>query len=453
VGVEFTNELGLLRKVTRNLVKKPSIFEPITQEYLRAEGLGRVAKRGEGLVGIERPAHEAFEDLAERVITEIPGMGRGVNFDNFRSELFGFVADNYTGRDAAAISADDVTALYDHFTAWFAKVATGRRIFVPCVLGHSWSPRFAIGPISFVHIDDAPRSELYPHLAPSNALERKGFDDLLQLMKDTHAFWLACVPIEGCERDRAQELAELAADLAIVALQLAAPDWGTRTMARIDNRRGPIRKRTLSESNGSYSAGWSNLDAGLPIGRGTLADIVQKTEPLATAVGSCVRAFTTGNFRFPKLESSWCDAAYWLHEALAEPLDSIAVAKLETAIEVLLQAESTSGSLQRILTVLDTFFGLKPSDPVTQGATITAKEFAKGLVRDRSRILHGTWSTLNSRMGSNRTGVQNFAITVVRRVVLELEEYALTPSPKDNLDDFLAWTVGRAAARAATRRS
>jgi hypothetical protein len=88
-----------------------------------------------------------------------------------------------------------------------------------------------------------------------------------------------------------------------------------------------------------------------------------------------------------------------------------------------------------------------PDDPLTNGATTTAKQFARSVVRDRSRILHGTWSTLNSRLAFNRNGLENFVITVIRRAALELEIYALTASPEDNIDDFLAWVKRREAAR------
>jgi len=177
---------------------------------------------------------------------------------------------------------------------------------------------------------------------------------MLQLMRDTHANWLACVPIQGCEHRRAEAFGDLAVDLAIVALQLAAPDLDTRTMSRLDAQRGAAEKRTLSEAHGYYNAGWTNMEPGLSIGTGTLADILRKNSPLITAVGSCVNSFATGCFRFPNLERAWCDAAYWLHEALAEPLDSIAVAKLETAVEVLVRAENPSGCRRRMLTILST---------------------------------------------------------------------------------------------------
>lgn len=37
--------------------------------------------------------------------------------------------------------------------------------------------------------------------------------------------------------------------------------------------------------------------------------------------------------KLPFLEQAWCDGAYWMREAFAEPIETIAVAKLETSIE------------------------------------------------------------------------------------------------------------------------
>jgi hypothetical protein len=121
---------------------------------------------------------------------------------------------------------------------------------------------------------------------------------MLQLMRDAHANWLACVPIPGCEQQRAEEIGALAVDLAIVALQLAAPALDTRTMSRLDARRGVAEKRTLSEAHGYYNAGWTKMEPGLAIGTGTLVDILQKTEPLITAVGSCVKSFASRMLSF-----------------------------------------------------------------------------------------------------------------------------------------------------------
>jgi hypothetical protein len=318
------------------------------------------------------------------------------------------------------------------------------RDIVPCVISPWAAPRFSVGTVDFVFIDEAAQSEFYPPV--EDMLGCGGFDSLLRLMRDQRANWLACVSVEGCEHQRAEEIGALTADLAIIALQLAVPlAFGTRTMGRLDARRGAAERRTLSEARGYYNAGWSRIEPGLSIGTGTLADILQKTATTITAVGHCVKSFATGQFRLPNLERAWCDAAYWLHEALAEPSDAIAIAKLETALEVLLRAEKPSGSQARIEAILATFFGLNPDDPLTSETITTAKQFVRGLVKDRSRILHGTWSTLNSRLNLNRGGMEEFVIAVIRREALELEVYANTPAALDDIDAFLAWVRGHPA--------
>jgi hypothetical protein len=76
-------------------------------------------------------------------------------------------------------------------------------------------------------------------------------------MRETRANWLARVAVEGCEQQRAEEIGELAADLAIVALQLAAPFLDTRSMCRLDSRRGSARKCLISEADGYYNGSWT----------------------------------------------------------------------------------------------------------------------------------------------------------------------------------------------------
>jgi hypothetical protein len=414
---------------------------------LRAERIALARPDGDRLIVVRQSASDAFADLSECLIKRSPAMERGAIFANVRTELLKAITD-YVGRDPTSIGANDVVSLHVHFDEWFGHLAALRRVFVPCVISPWEAPRFSVGPSVFVFIDEVVRSEFYP--PAEDILDRDSFDRMLGLMRDNRANWLACVSVEGCEHQRAEEIGALAADLAIVALQLAVPlAWGTQTMGRLDARRGAAERRTLSEAGGYYCVGCSRRDPGLSIGTGTLADILQKTAPTITAVGSLVTSFATGQFRLPNLERAWCDAAYWLHEALADPADAIAFAKLETALEVLLRAENTSGSRTRMEAILATFYGLNPDDALTSETTTTAKKFVDGIVRDRSRILHGTWSTLNSRLALNRGSMEEFVIAVIRRAALELEAYATTTAPKDDIDAFLAWVrrrPGRATA-------
>ncbi len=435
------HEVGLLRRIVEQLAERPAPSGPLTQEILRSEGFARATRRGQRLAGILRPGYEHFTTLFELMFCRSPKMERGATFSTYQNEFFEFLLSNYLGRDPHTIVEADAVTVESHLAAWFVVRATTRTFFVPCAITPAPSPRFGIGPINFIFIDDVAKSE---YILIANVSWASTFEKLVAEMRKERAHWLAAVEVQDCDRDRGQEVAELAVDIGIVALQLAQPYLNTRNMSRLAARRGLGTKQTLSvAADGEPSGSFSNLDAGISIGRGYLGQIVRDSAPLISAVGNRVRAFTTGSFRLPKLEQAWCDAAYWLHEGLAEPMDSIAVTKLETAIEVLLRAENSSGSESRIISAMDTFYALKPDDPITPYSNVTAKAFAKGFVRDRSRVLHGTLSTLNVRMADSRDSLENLATTLVRATVQELDLYLQSPSPVDDTEAFLDWIKTR----------
>ncbi len=436
----LAREIGLLRTLATHLERRSLPFERLTQELLHREGFGHVREKAGGIICIRTPGHHAFTELTDCLLDHLPAMERGTIYADIQTELFNFIED-YVGRELSTIGSHNAAALIAHFEIWFADKASARRVFVPCVISRTSAPRFEIGPVTFEFIDRVTTSDFYPPGGEDAVLYRCGFNDLVQWMREGGADWLARVSVDGCEQRRAEEIAELGVDLVIVALQLAAPHLDTRTMARLDARRGTSHKRTLSEAGGYYNAGWRRKEPGMTIGQGTLPDILQSAAPIFTAVGNVVSSFVSGSFRLPVLERAWCDAAYWLHQALAESIDTIAMAKLETALEVLLRAESSRGSEQRMLEILGAFFDLGLDDPITQGSPLSTRQFARNIVRDRSRILHGTWSTLNAR-GIDRAGMERFVIAVLRTAVIELEAYAHSVGPADDINEFLSWVRG-----------
>jgi hypothetical protein len=439
-----TLEVGLLRTIVGNLERTPIPVDPRAVAFWRAQGIELPPGDQSWRTTILPPGRDAFNKLSELLVSAFPQMDRGADFANFQSELFKKL-ESFVSSDPRIIGASDVGRLVDHFNEWFSGLAWPRRVFVPCALTPWAAPRFSIGPVTLLHIDDIIKSEFYPGGTNLDVVAKDSFDGLLHSMRETHANWLARIEVEGCDQQRAEEVGELAVDLAIVALQLAAPYLDTRSMCRLDARRGSAEKRVISEANGHYNGSWTRKEPGIAIGAGALQDILQKTKPLITAVGNVLRSFTTGIYRLPKLERAWCDAAYWLHEGLSEPIDSIAIAKLETALEVLLRSENSRGSTSRVLAILECFFGLRPEDPVAPGSTLTAKEFAGNLVRDRSRILHGTWSTLNARLDRSRTEIEGFVTTVIRQAIIELEIYCQAPDHADDIDAFVAWLKKRSS--------
>ena len=81
----------------------------------------------------------------------------------------------------------------------------------------------------------------------------------------------------------------------------------------------------------------------------------------------------------------------------------------------------------------------KPEDPITPYSSVTTKAFAKRFVDDRSRVLHGTVSTLNVRMADSRDSLENLVTTLIRATVQELDLYLQSASPVDDTETLLDW--------------
>ncbi len=237
---------------------------------------------------------------------------------------------------------------------------------MPCAITPWLSPRFSIGPVRFIFLEDVKTSELFPR-DETWKLDQDQFTKFLKETAERDGTWIAAVDVDGCATLKAIEIGQLAVDLAITGIQVSAPNARIKTMSRINKMRGRAFDTTITLRNGIYGWGHSNNSPGLTIGKGYMQEIQRVAQRTFTSVGNRVAGFTTGQFRLPVIEGAWCDAAYWLHEGLAETVDSISVAKLETALEVLLGAESTSGSEAKILKALQTFFGLSPDQPITLG--------------------------------------------------------------------------------------
>jgi hypothetical protein len=172
---------------------------------------------------------------------------------------------------------------------------------------------------------------------------------------------------------------------------------------------------------------------------GAFDEMMSKEVDVIRSVGQRVRAYTHGGAKLPKLEQAWSDAAYWFHEGLAEALDSVAVAKLETAIEVLLGAESSSGSEKRLCEALHAFHGVSENDPITTDPSVTIKQYVKGIVGPRSRFLHGTWSTLSKNAETTRADAEVLSWGLLRLSSLALDRYGVSKSPADSATAFLYW--------------
>ncbi len=411
----LSHELGLFRNVIAHLERRPLHFERMTQDFLRKEGIGQAREAQDGIYVIRMPGHLRFNDLTNCILDRLPALERGCYYSDIQDALFTFLI-RFSGREPSSIQIEDCESLIGHFIGWFSVRSASTRHFVPCVISPTPAPRFSIGPVTFECLDTVGASDFVPSSTNGDATDRTDFDKLVRWMEKEHSHWLARVTVNECDQKRGKEIAEIATDLAITALQLAAPTMTTRNMSRLNDRRGPSQRKSLSETNGIYAVGWARNEAGISIGQGTMSAILSASTNLIEAIGNVVSSFASGSFRLPTLERAWCDAAYWHHQALAESIDSIAIAKLETSLEVLFISESSKGSEKRLREIIGAFFDLGPDDPIYAGSSVTVRESAKNMVRDRSRILHGTWPTLSAR-GIDRAGMEGFVASILRKSI------------------------------------
>jgi len=262
-------------------------------------------------------------------------------------------------------------------------------------------------------------------------------------MNERSAVWLAEVEICALDQQVGTERANLAVDVALVAIQMSLPLYSSREISRITGRTMPSTIGTFFRTKDSVHSGMEQRAPGLVISGEFFDHALASRAPLIESVGRRVKAYVQGASSLPKLEQAWSDAAFWLHEGLAEPLSTVAVAKLETAVEVLLSAESSKGSTKRFREAFESFYGLKGSDPIRQGDQQTVNQLIKSVVGARSRVLHGTSSTLSpSTSTAEQEGREVFemlALDLICRFTLALDEYAKEPGAVDETYRFLEW--------------
>ena len=442
----MTTHLDLLRTIVTHTVHEAPPGEFLVGEkadrWARAFAFSRVKASGER-VGVRRDGVLAAMRLARSLASDKPQYHRGARYKTLAEAILDVSMEKFNSRPPDSIVASDLAALKSSVQEWFSRNNISRTYIVPCSIipdlnGFPNAKPFAIGPATFRHVSEFLKASTSSDLT-EKMLEEMSIGPLLQAMNERHATWLAEVTIDGCEETKASEIADLAVDIALVGIQLVIPAFLSRNMARITGRTSPpfvgSMYRTGSQTHGGIH--WRQPGQGLS--GGAFDEVCSMEVDVLQSVGRRVQGYVRGGPRLPNLEQAWCDAAYWFHEGLAESLDSIAVAKHETAIEVLLGAESSSRSEKRLCEALHAFHGVSEDDPIATDPSVTIKQYAKGIVGPRSRFLHGTWSTLGENAEAARANVEALSRGLLRLSSLALDRYCSVQSPTDNTASFLEW--------------
>jgi len=442
----MTTHLELLRAIVTHTAQEPPPGKLLVGEeanrWARAFTFSRVKWSGER-VGVRRDGVAAAIKLARAMAKDNPQYHRGARYRTLTEAILNTTMQKFAGRAPDSIIADDLAALKAAVQDWFSQNVVPRCYVVPCSLmpdlsGYPNAQPFTIGPIAFRHV-----SEFLKARNSTNPEERMfdeiNYSPLLQAMNERHATWVAEVEIEGCEETKASEIADLAVDIALVGIQLVVPRNYSRNMARITGRTSPPFVGSVYRIGSRTHGGMHWRIPGHGLSGGAFDEILSKEGDMVRSVGRRVDAYVHGGSKLLHLEQAWCDAAYWFREGLAETLDTIAVAKLETAVEVLLGAESSKKSEKRLCEALHAFHGVNENDPIATDPSVSIKQYVKGIVGPRSRFLHGTWSTLAENAETTRADAEALSWGLLRLSSLALDRYGASKSPADIATAFLKW--------------
>ncbi|NSZ58456.1 hypothetical protein FY145_10525 [Agrobacterium tumefaciens] len=410
------------------------------------------------LSGFTTAARAEVSALAKSVRAASSARARSVSHAFLTKALDAILIGAFRDRSDAPLDAAEQQALDEKLTAWFDSHAVVRTHYIPCILSPYADERFSIGPVRFHHLSDFPAADFGMTIDEVDALDESndfhGLTDLKRFIAERHADWVAVIGIADHEPNRALTKADLSVDVALAIVQLATSFDHYRGIARATARMAPAwRPNILRTSDGGGSGGIINLQPGRSVAPEGLGIILKANSAFVTSMGTRLTGYVEGMSALPVLDETWCNAAYWYHEAIAEPLETIAIAKLETAIEVLFRSESSSRSTSRLVNALEIFFGLAKDDMLPNG-TMTAGEFAATIVTARSRVLHGTWQTLTSDLPEGKGGnpvslaaTEQFARSLLVKTSVAIDSYTASGNPADSVEGLLAWVRAMTAGK------
>jgi hypothetical protein len=350
---------------------------------------------------------------------------------------------------------DDFVAVDGMVNEWFASLTHTRLHAVPCIISPYPAPAFDIGPVHFSTWHDFPadrfgvtREEFWGIGSSESKREVGGvhFGSLMKMAHERSAGWVAVVEISGKAEQESKAMADIAVDIALGALKAVAPGLEIRNICRATSSTPPLWRADVW-SDGSYTRnGVSNFEPAKVIAPAVFADVLGlQVRRSLDVVGRRLEEYLGASSNFPLLVESWANAAYWFNQAVAEALDTVAVFKLETTIEVLFRSEDMAGSKSRLRESFEAFFGLTGSHQYP-GSALTVDQFILNITTARSRVAHGTWPTINTDLPGyrkqkpiDRRELEMIAGQLLVRFAHFLELYGAACETSDSTDTFFGW--------------
>ena len=442
------SQLEMLKSAARGLVTiRPSASTSCAPEAgesaanaMAGLGCGTFNASDGTIAGFSQDARPDVGSLTKSLRDNRGEYVRGVGFLAMQGIVGRAIIGMFRGRADEEATEGDLTELKRQVDEWFAGAAATRQHLVPCGVLPSKARAFEFGQIRFFHASNL-KLEDYG-LPAGGSVTELSLEPLMRVLGDHAAGWLAEVSVEGCEKKRSAEIAEFAVDVALGGLQLVIPAELGRRMARVTARRLPSYRGSFAVTDSGLEFGAGNEQAGLGLAQEDFETLIDSASDAIAAMGRLVDVYVSGQGDLPLLKRAWCDAVYWFHEGMSEPLDTVAVVKLETSMEILFSAASRTGSEKRILDGLRGMFGIEGSQRIDSSSAVTYEKLVRKIVKARSWVLHGNWPTLALRdQGIDRATVESIARQCLVGYPLLLEKYAseVGVSARDEARALLNW--------------
>lgn len=394
------------------------------------------------VTGFRQDGAVAIRKLAQQALKQHKRLKHGARRADVDAHIAEAVLKRYAPRSAGKPEAVAPKEIEDGLLAWFDATAGQQRHYVPCALIDGRAEPFDVGPVTFVHVNDFAS---HPRSLPDNPLTEFTRDPLIRALAERHATWIAIVEVENCQPKRSSELADLATDVAIGAVQMAMPgDTGER-MVRLTARTLPPWRGSVAIAGGYLRNELKNMVAGHRLDPRTFEVGIALFEPMLASAGDSLDGLVSGDMPFQTLRAAWCDAVYWHHEATSEALTTVAAVKFETAIEAMLRTKKKTGSGNRIKQAIRILTGMDADDALPGSPELKVESYAKFLAEARSQVLHGTISTLADEVGEERHALAWLARTLLTAIAVAFDDFMADTAASDDVESLIAWFDRRRA--------
>lgn len=247
------------------------------------------------------------------------------------------------------------------------------------------------------------------------------------------AEWVIDVPVEGRDRSRSKDCAEVAALVALESLGLSLDLKNARNLRGPRHQLNRQMTHRLSQNEGrGLNKSWSMDSPHLGGKPGEQATLLRNNRKLRKAVGNALESFIepSPSGRAPELKRRWVEAMYWYGQARREQSDFIALVKHGIALDVLAKGGRSRG----IVTLSCAVLNLTEGDAITSDGR-TLRALVEKLYNDgRSQIAHGGRLALLQELPLERQLADMFCGGILVGYVACLDKY----TGQDTYKDFLA---------------